>query len=159
VIAQCNPAFRVWPDEKCERCEKHGLPCGPNISCKESRVDSAAHGSGSPEVLPEDDEHDLIQPNSLSFENLSEQAMRQAKLPSQQIHNIGQPPAFEESNTVSPTSSGPYSMGFLSLTPNNNLESSRIQSNVAIIKSSQRADELQERCESFPTSSILPFLT
>jgi hypothetical protein len=153
LINQCKPAFRVWPDEKCERCEKFGLPCGPNVSSKESREDSVALGSGSPEVLPEDDEYDLLSPNLTSFEDSFIQVMRQANPPSQHIHVIDQSAAFEGSNAKSSTSTGPYPTKFLNLTA----EPSRTQSNVAISKTSQRADELQERSESFPAPPMLLF--
>jgi hypothetical protein len=29
---QCLPAERVWPEQRCLRCEKSGQPCGPNVS-------------------------------------------------------------------------------------------------------------------------------
>jgi hypothetical protein len=156
VINQCNPTYRDWPAEKCERCEKLSLPCGPNISSKESRVNSAAHGSGTQEVSHEDDEYDLLLPDRQSFENPLEQVMGQAKLPSQYLHTISQPAGIEQSNTTSCAPSGAYPMRFLNLTPENNSDYSAIQSKMAISKANQRVEELQERSEPFPTSRILP---
>lgn len=157
VINQCLPVYRDWPAQKCERCEKNSLPCGPNISSRESRVNSAAHGSASQEAPHENDEYDLLQPNGLSFRDPLEQTMGQAKLPSQQLHPIGQPAGVTQLNTISPTSSSPYSMGFLHLTPDNNSESSTMQSRITIPKTSERVEELHERSEPLPNfTDILP---
>jgi len=159
-INQCLPAYRDWPTEKCERCEKYSLPCGPNISSKESRVNSAANGLGSQEVSHDDDEYDLLQPNGLSSRNSLEQATGQAKLPSQQLHPTSQPIGIAQLNNISYASSSPYPMGFLNLTPENNSESSTIQSRITISKARERGEELQERSEPFLTLlTFHPILT